>query len=49
MFGMLEIVFSRDEVAIQGFGPSQFQIAFIVLLRILGLRREAHSGGFAFP
>ncbi len=46
---MLKVIFSRNSVAVQGFGASQLQIALIIPLRVLGLLQEVDSGTGVFP
>ncbi len=46
---MLKVIFSRNTVAVQGFGASQLQIALIIPLRVLGLLQEVDSGTGVFP
>jgi hypothetical protein len=48
MFGVLKIILRRHKVAAPGFGAGQFQVAFVALLRILGLPRQMNLGGSVF-
>jgi hypothetical protein len=51
VLSVLEVIFSRDPVAAQGFGPSQRQITFIVFLCVLWSFRTgaAEPRRFSFP
>jgi len=49
MFGVLQIVFSRDEIAELGFGARELQVMLILFLRVPRMRRKADIVGDLAP